>query len=169
MKARKTRPGRPSTYDPGTAGRFCELVADGASDRKAAAELGISRATVKAWEASHDDFSATLTRAREERPAALECVALEAVQQMDALSRTPESTPAMVQATKYKFDMALKMVMQYQRTAEKKQEMEQAQASTRSAAALLPALDPETMKAAIAASQASFARIAQQMEAGEAD
>lgn len=169
MNPNGNKKGRPSTYDPETAGRFCELVADGASDRMAAAELGISTSAVQSWAAAHGDFAGSLTRAREERPAALEGVALDAVAEMAALARSHESTAVQVQAVKYKFDMCARLMTFYSREAEKQREREQAQASTRSAAALLPAMDPETMKAAIAASQASFARIAQQLEAGEAD
>lgn len=57
--------GRPSTYDPGLIPQILGLAKKGKSLAQISAAIDVPRSTMHSWAERHDEFSATLTRAKE--------------------------------------------------------------------------------------------------------
>lgn len=139
----------------------CELVAGGLSEIRAARELGVSMPTLYRWQERFPAFGEAMERAREMRLKVLEAGAHESLNMLDDMARSPEYTDTQVRAATNGFKAKIELLRVYVPKFKEKQAVEVTGANGRD---LLPALDPETMKAAIAASQASFSRIARQIE-----
>lgn len=163
-KAVKHAGGRPTLYTVAKGQKVCELVASGLSDRRAAGEVGVPAVTVWRWEERHAEFSAAMARARVARVKALECVAVECVEQMGSMAGSPEFSNGQVQACKNRFEAAVKLLQVYDTRFREKKAVE---LTGRDGKDLVPSVDQEAMKAAIAASQASFDRVVRQMEDGD--
>jgi hypothetical protein len=61
--------GRPTLYDSAYCERVVELGMEGKSRAQIASALGVAKATIQNWEASHPEFLAAMTHARDEAQA----------------------------------------------------------------------------------------------------